>query len=140
MSKYVNKTQATSISPIDFINSGENAALIPDCMELLNIFTKITGSQPVIWGKIVGYGKYHYKNKTTEADWFITGFAPRKSEITLYIMGGFGQMTDLMEKLGKHKFSGSCLHIKKLADVDMNVLEQIIIRGFEYMKANYKTE
>jgi hypothetical protein len=133
----VNKTQPTTISPVEFINSQENTTAIPDCLELLKLFEKITGSKPVVWTTIIGFGRYHYKSKSTEGDWFVTGFAPRKSEITIYAMGGYKQMTDLLEKLGKHKVSGSCLHIKKLADIDLKVLPQIIEKGVQYMKENY---
>jgi hypothetical protein len=138
MSKYINKTQPTDISPVDFINSQENVAAIPDCLELLKIFEKITGNKPVLWGKIIGFGKYHYIQKATEADWFVTGFAPRKAEITVYSMGGYQKMTDLLEKLGKHKVSGSCLHIKKLADINVIILAQIIETSIKYMEETYQ--
>ncbi|MEI6729148.1 MAG: DUF1801 domain-containing protein [bacterium] len=135
---YTNKTQPTSISPVDFINTQQNTAAIPDCLELLKLFEKITGNKAVIWGKIIGFGKYHYKQKATEADWFVTGFAPRKSEITIYTIGGYQKMSPLLEKLGKHKVSGSCLHIKKLTDVDQKILEEIIKTGVNYMQGNYE--
>lgn len=138
MAKYVNKTQPTEISPVDFIKATPNANLVTDSLALLDIFSNVTGYKPVIWGKIIGYGEYHYERKATGGDWFITGFAPRTSEITIYSMGGYLQMTDLLDKLGKHKVKGSCLHIKKLADIDVKVLEQIIEKGVEYIKANYK--
>jgi hypothetical protein len=139
MSKYVNKTQPTNISVIDFINSHENTAIIPDCLSLLEIFEKITGDKPIMWGKIIGYGKYHYKQKASEGDFFVTGFAPRKTGITIYIIMGFKNIPGLMEKLGKHKVSiGSCLQIKKLTDIDLEVLEQIITTGVKYMREKYE--
>lgn len=139
MPKYINKTQPTDISPVDFINSQENVAAIPDCLELLQIFEKITGNKPVLWGKIIGFGKYHYKSKSSEGDWFATGFAPRKTEITIYIMGGFLKIPDLLAKLGKHKIStGSCLHIKKLDDIDLEVLKEILEIGMKYMRETYQ--
>ena len=139
MAKYINKTQPTDISPIDFINSQENLSAIPDCLELLQIFERITGNKPVLWGKIIGFGKYHYKSKASEGEWPLTGFTPRKNEITIYIMMGFKQIPELMGKLGKYKASaGSCLHIKKLADVDLVILEEIIETGVKYMRETYE--
>lgn len=138
MATYTNKTQPTELSPADFIKTTANTSQLADCLALLDIFTKVTGYKPVIWGKVIGYGKYHYKQKATEGDWYITGFAPRASEITIYCIGGYQQMTDLLDKLGKHKVKGSCLHIKKLTDIDVKVLEQIVLTGVEFVKANYK--
>ena len=137
MAKYINKTQPTDISPEDFIKSYSNAAVITDCLKLLDIFSKLTGYEGVLWTNKIGFGKYHYKSKSSEGDWFLAGFTPRKAGLTIYTMGGYEKMTDLLEKLGKHKISaGSCLHIKKLDDVDLSVLEQIITAGVKYMKEN----
>ncbi len=140
MAKYVNKTQPTTISPVEFIKGTTKPAFVADCLELLKIFEKVTGNKPVIWGKVVGYGKYHYISKACEADWFITGFAPRASSIAIYVMGHVEGMDELGKKLGKFKMSGSCIHIKKIEDIDMKVLEQIVQKGAAYMKAKYKTD
>ena len=131
---YINKTQPTTISPVDFINSHENAAVIPDCLELLHIFERVTGKNPVLWDKVIGFGKYHYQQKASQGDWFVTGFAPRASTIAIYIMG----KVEGTEKLGKYKMSGSCIHIKKLPDIDLKILEDLIIQGLEYMKEKYE--
>jgi Domain of unknown function (DU1801) len=140
MAKYVNKTQPLEISPIEFIKNHETPSLIEDSLKLVEFFERVTGYKAVIWGKMVGFGKYHYTTKACDADYFITGFAPRKSEITIYSMCGYSydKMPELMDKLGKFKAKGSCLHIKKLSDIDLKILEQIIIKSVEYMKANYK--
>jgi hypothetical protein len=138
MAKYVNKTQPIDISPTEFIKSIENPSLIPDALELMEFFTKITGYQPVIWGNQVGFGKYHYVTKSCDADWYLIGYAVRKSQITIYSMRGYKSMDGLLAKLGKYKASGSCLHIKKLADIDLKVLEQVVKESVEYMKKNYK--
>lgn len=116
---YINKTQPTDISPVEYINTQANSVMIPDCLELLQIFEKVTGNKPVIWGKIIGFGKYHYKQKASEGDWFVSGFAPRSSTIAIYIMGKVEGKEDLEKKLGKFKMSGGCMHIKKLADIDL---------------------
>lgn len=135
---YINKTQPTDISPVEYINTQANSVMIPDCMELLQIFEKVTGNKPVIWGKIIGFGKYHYKQKSTEADWFVTGFAPRASTIAIYINGKVADKEKLEKQLGKFKMSGSCMHIKKLSDIDLAILEKIILGGMKYMKENYE--
>jgi hypothetical protein len=138
MAKYVNKTQPTNISPTDYINNVENKTLIPDALELLKIFKEVTGYEPVMWGDQVGFGKYHYVTKSCDADWYLVGFVVRKSQITIYSMRGYKSIDELLAKLGKYKASGSCLHIKKLADIDIKVLKEIIAEGVEYMKKNYK--
>jgi hypothetical protein len=133
MSKYINKTQPTEISPSEYIKQYENQNVVVDCLELLNIFEKVTGNKPVLWNKVIGFGKYHYQQKASQGDWYIAGFAPRATTIAIYIMG----KVEGMEKLGKYKMSGSCIHIKKLADIDLKVLEELISQGMKYIKEKY---
>lgn len=140
MSKYVNKTQETAISAQDFIKQNANPIMLDDCLVLLNVFTKITGKDAIVWGKIIGFGKYHYVQKASEGDWFICGFAPRASTIAIYINGVVENMEELSKKLGKFKMSGSCMHIKKVSDIDIEILEIIIDKGYQYMKNKYKTD
>ena len=89
---------------------------------------RATKANPKMWGpEIVGFGSYHYKYASgRDADWFLTGFAPRKQNLTLYIMSGFKKYNALLKKLGKHKTGKSCLYIKRLDDIDMDVLTQLI--------------
>lgn len=88
-----------------------------------------------MWGSsIVGFGRYHYKYESgREGEWMITGFSPRKGDLTLYIMGGFETFSDLMQGLGKYKTGKSCLYIKKLADVDADVLRKLITNSVKQM-------
>lgn len=88
-----------------------------------------------MWGSsIVGFGRYHYKGKSgREGEWPITGFSPRKGDLTLYIMGGFDKFPDLMAKLGKYKTGKSCLYIKKLSDVDVKVLRKLVTNSVKLM-------
>ena len=87
---------------------------------------------------MIGYGKYHYKYKSgREGDWFITGFSPRKRNMTVYIMPGFSNYQALLAKLGKHKTSVSCIYFNKLADIDVKILRQIIRRSVADMKKRY---
>lgn len=102
-----------------------------DAETLLNLMEEITGSAPVMWGdSIVGFGtcKLHYKSGR-ELEWFLTGFSPRKTALTLYLMGGLEQQADLLEQLGPYKRGKGCLYIKRLAQVDMSILRQMIERG-----------
>jgi hypothetical protein len=135
------KTLANDASVTDFINSVEDTTKKEDGYTLLKLFEKITGEKPKMWGtSIIGYGQYHYKSEKSkqEGDWPLTGFSPRKQSLTLYIMLGLNDYSDLLDKLGKHKTSaGSCLYINKLSDVDINVLEKLIKTSFEDMKKKH---
>lgn len=123
------KTQKNDANVIQFIDSIEDESKRADCYSLLEIFKKATGEEPAMWGtSIVGYGSYHYKSERSaqEGDWPLTGFSPRKQSLTIYIMPGFDNYKAELAKLGKYKTSVSCLYIKKLADVDTEVLRSII--------------
>jgi hypothetical protein len=134
------KTQVNDASVADFINALPDETKRQDSEVLLNLFSKVTGEQPKMWGtSIVGFGKYHYKSERSsqEGDWMLTGFSPRKQNLTLYIMNGFDDYKDLLEKLGKHKISVGCLYVNKLADVDLKVLEALVKKSFAAMKKQH---
>lgn len=143
MAKAKNKTQATTVDPKDFIAAVEPEKRKTDAEVLLNFFNRVTGLEPKMWGPtIIGYGRYHYKYESgREGDAIITGFSPRKQNLTLYIMPGyrFGDMQEKLARLGKHKLGKSCLYINKLADIDIDVLEEIVRDGIAYMKDKYET-
>ena len=123
------KTQKNDASALDFINTVEDEAKKQDSLKLLEIFEEVTGEKSVMWGgSIIGYGSYHYKSERSsqEGDWLLTGFSPRKQNLTIYISGGFDPYAAELEKLGKHKTSKGCLYIKRLSDVDVNVLKFLI--------------
>lgn len=134
------KTQQTNNSAKDFLETITPEEKQKDGFALLEMFQKVTGEKAVIWGSsIVGFGKYHYKSEKSaqEGDWMLVGFSPRKANLTLYIMHGNSDSTDLLGKLGKHKTSGGmggCLYINKLADVDQAILKALIEKSFQYMK------
>ena len=93
-----------------------------------------------MWGtSIVGFGSYHYKSERSsqEGDWPLTGFSPRKQALTLYVLSGFEGTDELLARLGKHKTGVGCLYIKKLSDVDLDVLSEIIEQSFKKMKATH---
>lgn len=135
------KTQVTTLNPKDFLIGIEPEQKKVDSFALLEMFEKVTGEKAVMWGtSIVGFGKYHYKSEKSaqEGDWFLVGFSPRKQNLTLYIMHGNGDSSALLEKLGKHKTSGSgmggCLYLNKLSDVDKTILEKLIETSYKFMK------
>lgn len=135
------KTLPNDASVEDFINAVSDEVKKKDSFELLRLFTKITGEKPKMWGtSIIGFGQYHYKSERSrqEGDWPLTGFSPRKQNLTLYMMQGFDGMQDLLVGLGKHKVSGgSCLYINKLSDVDMDVLQKLVKTSYLAMKKKH---
>lgn len=135
------KTQPTDTDVDDYIANLDSEQQREDCKVLLKLMKKITKAKPVLWGNsIIGYGQYHYESKSGQkGDWPLTGFAARKQNLTVYIMQGFEPYADLMSKIGKTKNAKSCLYIKKLADIDLTVLEELITNSVNYMHATYET-
>lgn len=126
-----NKTQKNNASVIDFLNGLPDEKKRQDCLTLLEMMSEITDLEPKMWGaSIVGFGDVHYKYASgREGDWFKVGFSPRKQNLTLYMMDGFPKYQDLLAKLGKHKTGVSCLYIKKLSDVNIDILRQMIAQS-----------
>ena len=141
MAKADNKTKPTKVSVREFVESVEHDTRRKDAKALLKIFKDVTGMTPQMWGpSLIGYGRYHYKYESgREGESMMTGFSPRKANLVLYIMPGYLDLEEKLSRLGKHKLGKACLYINKLADVDTDVLEEIIAYGVDYMKANYKT-
>lgn len=134
------KTTVNDASVTEFINAVPDETKRNDSFALLELFSKITGEKPKMWGpSIIGFGSYHYKSERSkqEGDWPLTGFSPRKQNLTLYFMLGFDSYTDRLAKLGKHKLSKGCLYINKLADVDQTILEELIRDSVTAMKKRY---
>ena len=134
------KTKLTNASADDFVAAINSDTKREDSQKLLALFRKVTGEEPKMWGtSIIGFGSYHYKSERSsqEGDWPLTGFSPRKQNLTIYIMPGFDAYKDLLSKLGKHKTSVSCLYINKLADVDMAVLEKLVEQAYRDMKQQH---
>jgi len=134
------KTKLNNASVEKFLQSVSDEQKRKDCFTILDLMKKVTKADPKMWGtSIVGFGKYHYKSESgREGDWFLTGFSPRKQNLTLYILSGFSKYDELMKKLGKYKTGGSCLYIKSLEDVDKKVLRELITESFKYMTKCYK--
>ena len=133
------KTKPTRKSVKKFIDGVENARRKADALVLLELFEEVTGKPAVIWGEsIVGFGRYKYHYPSGQKGiWPVTGFSPRKQNLSIYIMPGFSQYQPLLDKLGKHKHSVSCLYINKLADVDLSILRELIVASVAEMESLY---
>ena len=130
------KTTRNDDSVEEFLNSVEHEQKRKDAFAILDLMKEVTGDEPQMWGSsIVGFGSYHFKYASgREGDWMAVGFSPRKQNLTLYIMPGFEHYDELLGKLGKHKIGKSCLYINKLADVDQDVLRELVAHSVEHMK------
>ena len=126
-----NKTVQTGASVDDFIASIEHPTRRQDALALVDLFSKTTEFCPKMWGdSIVGFGQYHYRYASgREGDFLATGFSPRKSNLSIYIMPGYGDFSEILNDLGKHKLGKSCLYVNKLADIDLDVLQKLIVAG-----------
>jgi hypothetical protein len=122
------KTKQTDESVEKFLKEIPDAERREDCFTVAKIMQDITNSEPKMWGaSIVGFGTYHYKYASgREGDWLLTGFSPRKQDLTLYIMGGVEKYGELREQLGKHRVGRSCLYIKRLSDIHLPTLKKLI--------------
>ena len=129
------KTKPNEQSVEAFLNSVEDEKKRQDCLTILEIMKQITKAEPQMWGtSMIGFGTYHYKYESgREGDWFVAGFSPRKQNLTLYIMAGFSRYDELLSKLGKFKTGKSCLYIKKIEDVDLKTLKELIKQSVAYV-------
>jgi|SRR6056297_869589 len=134
-----NKTRPEDASVAAFIEAIEDPDRRADCARIAAIMAKATGAPAVMWGKsMVGFGRYHYRYESgREGDWFLTGFSPRKSSISLYIMSGFDRFDSLLHDLGNHKTGKSCLYVKWLADIDEAVLVELIGESVAWVRKQY---
>jgi hypothetical protein len=139
------KTAATQVSATGFIDAVEPAAKREDAKVLDALFRKVTGETPKMWGPtIIGYGSYHYKYESgREGDSLRAGFSPRKAKHSLYLMGCYcdedtaKRTEEQLSRLGKHSRGKSCLYVNKLADIDLDVLEEMIRTDWETMNRIY---
>ncbi len=133
------KTQANKASVAEFIRQVDDDGMRKSCRKLNALMKKITGKKAELWGtSMVGFGRYHYKYASgREGDWFVTGFSPRKRDLTVYIMPGFDHYEALMKRLGKHKTGKSCLYIQNPDDIDWKVLEELVGNSVRDMAEMY---
>ena len=141
-SPMTNKTQPTDIAPTDFIATIEHDRKRAEATELNALFQRVTGFTPVMWGpSMIGYGRYHYKYATgREGDFLATGFSPRKTAHSIYIMPGYADFGEILSRLGKHKIGNSCLYVNKLADIDLTVLEELIRAGLQDLNSHWPVQ
>jgi len=141
MAKNELKTKKTSASVEAFLNSVENEERRTDGFRVLEMYKRVTGEEPKMWGPaIIGFGDSRYKYPDgREMDWMAAAFSPRKQNLTLYVIPGSPKQPALLAKLGKHSTSVSCLYIKRLSDVDTKVLEAIIKDSYKYVKKSGDT-
>ncbi|HUS26005.1 MAG TPA: DUF1801 domain-containing protein [Nevskiaceae bacterium] len=130
------KTKPRDGDVAQFIASIANEQQRKDAQTLCQLMARATGEKPVLWGTgMVGFGVYHYKYASGhEGDWFAAGFAPRKSSLTVYVMDGLENYRPFLDKLGKHSTAKSCLYIKHLDDIDLDVLAQLVATSFKNMQ------
>lgn len=130
------KTQPTQASVTAFLARIGDEGRRRECRELSRLMREITGCRPVMWGSsIVGFGKYRYRYETgREGEWFLTGFSPRKNDLTIYVMSGLYRHSDLVKRLGKHRHGKSCLYLKNLQGVDRELLVKLIGDSVELLK------
>jgi hypothetical protein len=133
------KTQKTKASVSAFLNAIENDQIRKDSKAVAAMMQKATNAKPALWGtNIVGFGQARFKYATgREFDWMLVAFAPRKNNITLYVMSGFERHDELMAKLGKHSHGKGCLHIKRLSDVHLPTLQKLIDASVKHVKKLY---
>jgi hypothetical protein len=129
------KIQETKASVEAFI-SKQPEAVAADLRVLVKMMKKATSEEPRMWGtSMVGFGRYHYKGASgREGEWLITGFSPRKTNLSIYIISGFEKHAALMKKLGRHTTGKGCLYVKRLADVDMKLLEELVVKNVKAME------
>lgn len=131
-----NKTKPTAKSVPEFLDRIEDPGRKADCLSIAALMERVCRAKPRMWGdSIVGFGDYRYKYASgREGDWFLAGFSPRKQYLTVYVMGYLEHYTDLLEGLGRYKHGKGCLYIKRLSDIDMNVLENLISTSISRLK------
>lgn len=133
------KTKPTAVSAEKHIAAIVNEQQRNDARILVELMRRVTQQPPTMWGpSIIGFGSYHYKYASGhEGDSVLVGFAVRKSEFSIYLMAGFEDRESLLARLGPHKMAKACLYIKRLTDVDVEVLETIVTRSVAEIKRRY---
>ena len=134
-----NKTQPTEQSVRAFIDSLDDQQKIADSYSLLDLMKEVTGCEPKMWGpSIIGFDQYHYKYESgREGDFLKVGFSPRKRELSIYLMCSLEKNEELLNKLGKHRTGKSCLYVKKLEDINLDVLKDLVQESVKFVDKKY---
>ena len=135
------KTKQTDADVSEFINSfADTEQKRKDAFELLKLMEDFTGYEPKMWGpSIIGFGSYHYKSARSrqEGDWPLVGFSPRKAAISLYVYSGAAGQDELLKELGKFKMGKGCIYVKKLSDIDQDVLKKMMQSTIDFLQSEY---
>lgn len=139
---YELKTKETDASVIEFIEKVDNLKKKEDAYKLLDIFTDTSGYPAKMWGpSIIGFGSYHYKYASGhEGDAPLVGFSPRKAKISFYFATGDTKREELLEKFGKHTSGKSCVYINKVADIEVEVLKELINQSIKFLQETYPSK
>ena len=134
-----NKTVPTNDLIGDFLNKLTNTTRRKETLALCDLLGELIEEPPIIWGSsIIGFGSYHYRyDSGREGDMCRIGFSPRKADLVIYLVGGFGRHREILERLGKHRTGKSCLYLKRLSDADPSVLKELLAAELDYMDAAY---
>lgn len=135
-----NKTVFTDESVIEFIEKLENETKKSDSYQLIHLMSEITGQEPKMWGpSIIGFGQYHYKYASGhEGDAPVLGFSPRKAAISLYVFSGAEEHLQTVEKLGKFTMGKACIYVKKMSDIDLEVLNELMQQSIDFVSEKYE--
>lgn len=135
------KTKQTDLDVHDFIKAfADSDQKISDSLELIKLMKEWSGAEPRMWGpSIIGFGSYHYKSERSrqEGDWPLIGFSPRKAAISLYVYSGMKEHEFLLEGLGKYKMGKACIYVKKLSDINTDVLKRMALETIKFLKTKY---
>jgi hypothetical protein len=133
------KTKPSDASVAEHLTRIADPLRRQDCETVIGLMRRVTGEEPKMWGTgMIGFGTYRYRYQTgREGDWPLAGFASRKDSLTLYIMAGVERFPALLQKLGKHKTGKGCLYVKRLSDVDTQVLEELVRSSVEHVRKTY---
>jgi hypothetical protein len=128
------------ISVKEYIATIDDEQMVKDAQVIMKIMQRISGQKPILYGfGTIGYGVYHYKyDSGREGDAHTLGFYPRKGKITVYLMDGTERYAELLAKLGKHTKTGYCVYIKRLSDIDLPVLKQILKDSYKFITSKYQ--
>src|SRR5690606_18695217 len=136
------KTKATDADVHEFINTfADTEQKRKDSIELLRLMQDLTGYEPKMWGpSIIGFGQYHYKSDKSrqEGDWPLVGFSPRKAAISLYVYTGGPEQHELLKDLGKFKMGKACIYIKRLSDIDVEILKKLMRSTIDFLNTKYE--
>lgn len=133
------KTKPTGVSVASYLDGIDSEERRRDCDQLVTMMRRVTGCEPRMWGpSIVGFDSYHYRYASGhEGNMCVTGFSSRKPDISVYLLAGFGGRDALLASLGRHRMGKSCLYIRRLSDVDLDVLEQLVTGSVAECKRRY---